>query len=165
MSLWLPNSGWCLPVCSFFRLSHRTRDKKQCDYSCVCHEVSLGPITFYWIALAAFNDWNISAEIFKNMRERESEKKGKITLFYGLRHILGVHVTLCCRVMTQESLCSLCHITQEMLGAALGITDKMEAWPQPPLLILQAQSWNEGVRPCDSDLFFPFFGWVGWKEC
>ena len=43
-------------------------------------------------------------------------------------------------------------------GAALGITDKMEAWPQPPLLIPQAQSWDEGVRSCDSDLFFPFFG-------
>ena len=26
-----------------------------------------------------------------------------------------------------------------MSGAALGITDKMEAWPQPPLLILQAR--------------------------
>ena len=107
MSLWLPNSGWCLSVFSFFRLSHRTRDKKWCDYLCVCHEPSLGPITFYWKALAAFNKWNISAEIFKNMREIGSEKKGRITLFYGLRHILGVHVTLCCRVMTQESLCSL----------------------------------------------------------
>ena len=41
--------------------------------------------------------------------------------------------------------------------ATLGITDKMEAWPQPPLLISQAQSWDEGVKPCDSDLFFPFF--------
>ena len=50
-------------------------------------------------------------------------------------------------------------------GAALGITDKMEAWPQPPLLIPQARSQDEGVRFCDSDLFFPFFGWVGWKEC
>ena len=45
-----------------------------------------------------------------------------------------------------------------MSGAMLGITDKMEAWPQPPLLILQAQSWDEGVRPYDSDLFFSFFG-------
>ena len=44
-----------------------------------------------------------------------------------------------------------------MSGAALGITDKMEAWPQPPLLILQAQPQDERVRPCDSDLFFPFF--------
>ena len=43
-------------------------------------------------------------------------------------------------------------------GAALGITDKMEARPQPPLLSSQALSWDEGVRPCDSDLFFPFFG-------
>ena len=41
-----------------------------------------------------------------------------------------------------------------LLGAALGITDKMEAWPQPPLLILQARSRDEGVRFCDSDLFF-----------
>ena len=41
-----------------------------------------------------------------------------------------------------------------MSGAALGITDKMEAWPQPPLLILQARSRDEGVRFCDSDLFF-----------
>ena len=47
--------------------------------------------------------------------------------------------------------------------AALGITDKMEAQPQPPLLVLQAQSQDEGVRFCDSDLFFPFFGC--WKEC
>ena len=44
-----------------------------------------------------------------------------------------------------------------MSGAGLGITDKMEAWPQPPLLILQARSQDEGVSPCDSDLFFPFF--------
>ena len=50
-------------------------------------------------------------------------------------------------------------------GATLGITDKMEARPQPPLLILQARSRDEGVMFCDSDLFFPFFGWVGWKEC
>ena len=41
-------------------------------------------------------------------------------------------------------------------GAALGITDKMEAWPQPPLLIPQARSWD-GVKFCNSDLFFPFF--------
>ena len=45
-----------------------------------------------------------------------------------------------------------------MSGATLGITDKMEAQPQPPLLISQARSWDEGIRPCDSDLFFPFFG-------
>ena len=42
--------------------------------------------------------------------------------------------------------------------AALGITDKMEAQPQPPLLILQAWSRDEGVRAYDSDLFFPFLG-------
>ena len=41
-----------------------------------------------------------------------------------------------------------------MSGAALGITDKMEARPQPSLLILQAWPQDEGVRPCDSDLFF-----------
>ena len=52
-----------------------------------------------------------------------------------------------------------------MSGAALGITDKMEAQPQPPLLISQAQSRDEGVSSCDSDLFLPFFGRVGWKEC
>ena len=45
-----------------------------------------------------------------------------------------------------------------MLGAALGITDKMEARPQLPLFVLQAWTRDEGVRPCDSDLFFPFFG-------
>ena len=44
-----------------------------------------------------------------------------------------------------------------MSGATLGITDKMEAWPKPPLLIPQAQSQDEGVRSCDSDLFIPFF--------
>ena len=50
-------------------------------------------------------------------------------------------------------------------GATLGIVNKMEARPQPPLLILQARSWDEGVRSCDSDLFFPFFSWIGCKEC
>ena len=45
-----------------------------------------------------------------------------------------------------------------MLGATLGITDKMEVQPQLPLVILQAWSWDEGVSSCDSDLFFPFFG-------
>ena len=43
-----------------------------------------------------------------------------------------------------------------MLGATLGITDKMEARPQFPLLVLQARTRDEGVRPCDSNLFFPF---------
>ena len=52
-----------------------------------------------------------------------------------------------------------------MLEATLGITNKMEAGPQPPLLILQARSQDEGVRFCDSDLFFPFLGRVGCKEC
>ena len=41
-----------------------------------------------------------------------------------------------------------------MSGAMLGITDKMEAWPQPPLLIPQAWTQDEGVSSCDSDLFF-----------
>ena len=45
-------------------------------------------------------------------------------------------------------------------GAALGITEKMEARPQLPLLVLQAQTQDEGVRPCDSDLFFPYLGSV-----
>ena len=40
-------------------------------------------------------------------------------------------------------------------GAALGITDKMEARSQLPLFVPQAWTWDEGVRPCDSDLFFP----------
>ena len=40
-------------------------------------------------------------------------------------------------------------------GATLGITDKMEAWPQTPLFVLQAQTQDEGGRPCHSDLFFP----------
>ena len=43
-------------------------------------------------------------------------------------------------------------------GATLGITDKTEARPQPPLFILQAQTQDEGVSSCDSDLFLPFFG-------
>ena len=46
----------------------------------------------------------------------------------------------------------------EVSGAMLGVTDKMEARPQSPLLISEAWPWDEGVRPCDSDLFFPFFG-------
>ena len=45
-------------------------------------------------------------------------------------------------------------------GATLGITDKMEAQPQFPLLVPQARTQDEGVRPCDSDLFFPLLGWV-----
>ena len=43
-------------------------------------------------------------------------------------------------------------------GAALGITDKMEAWPQTPLFVPQARTQDEGVKPCDSDLFFPLLG-------
>ena len=49
-------------------------------------------------------------------------------------------------------------------GVALGITVKMEAQPQPPLFVPQARSWDEGVRPCDSDLFFPLLNWVDWEE-
>ena len=45
-----------------------------------------------------------------------------------------------------------------MLGAVLGTTDKMEARPQPPLLIPQARTRDEGVSSCDSDMFLPFFG-------
>ena len=41
-----------------------------------------------------------------------------------------------------------------MSGAMLVITDKMEARPPPPLLILQAQPRDEGVRPCGSDFSF-----------
>ena len=52
----------------------------------------------------------------------------------------------------------LCLLNGYMSGAALGITDKMEAQPQLPLLVLQARTWDEGVRPCDSDLFFPLLG-------
>ena len=40
-----------------------------------------------------------------------------------------------------------------VLGATLGITEKMEARPQPPLLVPQAWTRDEGVRSCDSDLF------------
>ena len=42
----------------------------------------------------------------------------------------------------------------EMSGAELGITDKMEAQLQLPLFVPQAQTQDEGVRPCDSDFFF-----------
>ena len=45
-----------------------------------------------------------------------------------------------------------------MSGAALGITDKMEARPQPPLLIPQAWTQDEGLGSCESALFLPFFG-------
>ena len=48
-------------------------------------------------------------------------------------------------------------LNNHLSGATLDITDKMEAWPQSPLFIWQAQPQDEGVRPCDSDLFFPFF--------
>ena len=53
---------------------------------------------------------------------------------------------------------------ESLSGAVLGINQEMEARPQTPLLIPQARSWDEGVRPCNSDLFFPFLGWVDWKE-
>ena len=43
-------------------------------------------------------------------------------------------------------------------GAMLGITDKMVAQPQPRLFVPQARTPDEGVRPYDSDLFFPLFG-------
>ena len=46
--------------------------------------------------------------------------------------------------------------SESVLGAVLGITDKMETWPQLPLLVPQAQTLDEGVRPCESDLFFFF---------
>ena len=49
-------------------------------------------------------------------------------------------------------------LSTKVSGAMLGITDKMEAWSPPPLLISQAWPQDEGVRPCDSDLFFAFFG-------
>ena len=45
-----------------------------------------------------------------------------------------------------------------LLGARLGITDKMEARSQPPLLFRRHRSWDGGVRPCNSDLSFPFLG-------
>ena len=45
-----------------------------------------------------------------------------------------------------------------MLGAALGITDKMEARPQPLFFVPQARNQDEEVRFCDSDLLFPFLG-------
>ena len=51
-------------------------------------------------------------------------------------------------------------VGSQMSGATLGITGKMEAWPQLPLLVPQAQARDEGVRSCDSDLFFPLLGWV-----
>ena len=41
-----------------------------------------------------------------------------------------------------------------VLGAVLGIADKMQARPQPPLLVLKARSQDEGVRSFDSDFFF-----------
>ena len=46
----------------------------------------------------------------------------------------------------------------ELSGASLDITDKMEAWLPNPLLVPQAQTRDEGVSSCDSDLFLPFFG-------
>ena len=45
-----------------------------------------------------------------------------------------------------------------LLGATLDITDKMEAQPQPTLLISEAQSLDKRVKFCDPDLLFPFFG-------
>ena len=48
-------------------------------------------------------------------------------------------------------------IKKKLSGAALDISDKMEARPQPPLCPA-GTDWDEGVRPCDSDLFFPLLG-------
>ena len=62
---------------------------------------------------------------------------------------------------TMTSLTNYTHIC--LLGAVLGFTDKMKARPHLPLLIPQAWTRDEGVRPCNSDLFFPFLGWVDWK--
>ena len=45
-----------------------------------------------------------------------------------------------------------------MSEATLGIADKMEARPQLHLFVPQAQTRDEGVRPCDSDLLFPLLG-------
>ena len=45
-----------------------------------------------------------------------------------------------------------------MLEATLGITDTLEARLQSPLLISQARSRDQGVRPCNSDLSFPLLG-------
>ena len=47
---------------------------------------------------------------------------------------------------------------RKVSGAMLGITDKMEARPQLPFLVPQAWTQDKGVRPCDSDLFFPLLG-------
>ena len=41
-----------------------------------------------------------------------------------------------------------------MLGATLGITDKMEAQPQPPLFVPQAQTQDEGLRLVILTCFF-----------
>ena len=46
---------------------------------------------------------------------------------------------------------------KRLLGATLGITGKMEAWPQTPL-ILQARCRDEAVRLCNSDLSFLLLG-------
>ena len=43
-----------------------------------------------------------------------------------------------------------------MSGVTLGITDKMEARSQLPLFVSQARTQDEGVRLCDSELFFLF---------
>ena len=43
-------------------------------------------------------------------------------------------------------------------GGTLGITDKMEARPQLPLLVLQTRTQDEGIRCNDSDLVFPLLG-------
>ena len=37
-------------------------------------------------------------------------------------------------------------LSTQLLGAMLGITDKMEAQPQPPLFVPQAQTQDEGLR-------------------
>ena len=55
-------------------------------------------------------------------------------------------------------------IKKKLSGAALDISDKMEAWPQTSLFIPQAWSQDEGIRPCNSDLFFPLLSCVNEKE-
>ena len=76
-----------------------------------------------------------------------------------LTHFLPVHSGVHAHTRTQQFWKNL-HIwgNIDLSGATLHITDKMEAWPQFPLFVPQARTWDEGVRPCVSDLNFPFLG-------
>ena len=85
---------------------------------------------------------------------------------HGGPEILRVHMPYPQLILPNQGFLSMLQEAPDeavVSGATLGITDKMEARPQTPLLIPQAWPRDEGVRPCNSDLSFTLLSWVDWK--